>query len=281
MNGLIIEDEMVDMGFDISLKLRDIRTGDIIKEVNKHNIVTRFGKKFLSQLGFGWGLDASELSEQSTFYSTDEAASGASITPNSNNTSGIIVYHTNNGVTKYRDIALPELQGGYISSVGRFNLSTPDLVGDVEFINYNGDGIYFIDTEYTKHTDLNPYSIRVLKNSTFFKYFAFGTGTTPPTASDLQLENELMLSDGTTNEYNVRVDTTAEMIGQKLVMVSILPAYLKYSSAENTYIAINGEITEMGIFNLREAGIMYNRVVFEKIPKDNYNELLVEARLYT
>jgi len=277
MNGLIIEDEMVDMGFDISLKLRDIRTGDITKEVNKHNIVTRFGKKFLSQLGFGWGLDASELAEQNTFYNAD--ASTGTITPA--NDYGVIVYSkddSNN--TIYRDISLPELQADRIESVGRLNFADNTLIGDIEFINYNGDGIYFIDTEYTKHTDLNPYSMRVLKNSTFFKYFAFGTGTTPPTASDLQLENELMLSDGT-NDYNVRVDTTAEMIGQKLVMVSILPAYLKYSSADNTYIAINGEITEMGIFNLREGGIMYNRVVFEKIPKDNYNELLVEARLYT
>ncbi|UYL64978.1 MAG: hypothetical protein QIT33_gp16 [Methanophagales virus PBV300] len=83
-----------------------------------------------------------------------------------------------------------------------------------------------------------------------FKYIAVGTGTTPESETDTELENEI-----------ARTMATAEYT--QLAEVGI--------SAKFSW-DIDTEISEAGLFNASENGVMFARVVFPK--------LVVPANIY-
>jgi len=84
-----------------------------------------------------------------------------------------------------------------------------------------------------------------------FKYIAVGTGTTSESETDTELENEI-----------ARNMATAEYIQLAEVGISA-----KFSWDTDT------EISEAGLFNASENGVMFARVVFPKllVPADVYS----------
>ncbi|MCK6562920.1 hypothetical protein HUU39_11600 [candidate division KSB1 bacterium] len=86
-------------------------------------------------------------------------------------------------------------------------------------------------------------------------YVAVGTGTTAVDPANTQLQTELFRKPINTIDPTQHVTTTSD----KKIKLTI--------SAELDFNEANGALTEAGLFNAANAGVMYNRVVFDPINK--------------
>lgn len=91
-------------------------------------------------------------------------------------------------------------------------------------------------------------------DTSYFQYIAIGTGTTPPSESDTQLENEIQRFSATaeySDPYNVILKVTMEMTQ-------------------------SASITEAGVFNKDTGGVMLARQTFDAVNVEAGDLLKIE-----
>jgi len=91
-------------------------------------------------------------------------------------------------------------------------------------------------------------------DTTYFKYIAIGTGTTQPSKSDTQLENEIQRFSATA-EYSDPYNVTLTAVGT---------------------VNQDADITEVGTFNEETGGIMLARQVIDPVSFESGDPIKIE-----